>query len=48
MVSTLEMADALTKLPVEKGVTDAEFSQKLLKEHPVYQPILILRQASHN
>ena len=41
MVSTLAMADALTKLLIEKGViTDAEFKQKLLEERAVYQRIL--------
>jgi hypothetical protein len=35
------MADAVTKLLIEKGViTDAEFKQKLLDERAVYQRIL--------
>lgn len=34
------MTDALTKLPIEKGlITDAEFKQKLLEESAVYQRI---------
>ena len=41
MVTTLAMADAVTKLLIEKGViTDAEFKQKLLEERVVYQRIL--------
>jgi hypothetical protein len=41
MVSTLAMADAVTKLLIEKGViTEAEFKQKLLEERPTYQRIL--------
>ena len=41
MVTTLAMADAVTKLLIEKGViTDAEFKQKLLEERAVYQRIL--------
>ena len=41
MVSTLAMADAITKLLIEKGViTEAEFKQKLLEERAVYQKLL--------
>ena len=41
MVSTLAMADAVTKLLIEKGIiTEAEFKQKLLEERAVYQRIL--------
>ena len=41
MVSTLAMADAVTKLLIEKGViTEAEFNEKLLQERAVYQKLL--------
>jgi len=41
MVSTLAMADAVTKLLIEKGViTEAEFNQKLLEERAIYQKLL--------
>ena len=41
MLATLAQNDALTKLPIEKGViTDAELKQKLLEERAVYQRIL--------
>ena len=41
MVTTLAMADAVTKLLIEKGViTETEFKQKLLEERAVYQRIL--------
>ena len=41
MLTTLAMADAVTKLLIEKGViTEAEFKQKLLEERAVYQRIL--------
>jgi hypothetical protein len=41
MVSTLAMADAVTKLLIEKGtITEAEFKEKLLAERAVYQRIL--------
>jgi hypothetical protein len=40
LVTTLAMADAVTKLLIEKGVTDAEFKQKLLEERAVYQRML--------
>ena len=41
MVSTLAMADAVTKLLIEKGViTEAEFKEKLLQERTVYQKLL--------
>jgi hypothetical protein len=41
MVSTLAMADAVTKLLIEKGViTEAEFREKLLEERAAYQKIL--------
>ena len=41
IVTTLAMADAVTKLLIEKGViTEAEFKQKLLEERAVYQRIL--------
>jgi glycerol-3-phosphate cytidylyltransferase-like family protein len=41
MLTTLAMADAVTKLLIEKGViTDAEFKKKLLEERAVYQRIL--------
>ena len=40
-VTALAMADAVTKLLIEKGIiTDAEFKQKLLEERAVYQRIL--------
>ena len=40
MVSTLTMADAVTKLLIEKGViTEAEFKEKLLQERAVYQKL---------
>ena len=37
MVSTLAMADAVTKLLIEKG---AEFKEKLLQERAIYQKLL--------
>jgi hypothetical protein len=41
MLTTLAMADAVTKLLIEKGIiTEAEFKQKLLEERAVYQRIL--------
>ena len=41
MVSTLAIADAVTKLLIEKGViTEAEFKEKLLQERAVYQKLL--------
>jgi hypothetical protein len=41
MVSTLAMADAVTKLLIEKGViTEAEFKEKLFQERAVYQKLL--------
>ena len=41
MVSTLAMADAVTKLLIEKGViTEVEFKEKLLQERAVYQKLL--------
>jgi hypothetical protein len=41
MVTTLAMADAVSKLLIEKGIiTEAEFKQKLLEERAVYQRIL--------
>jgi hypothetical protein len=41
MVSTLAMTDALTKLFIEKGlITQAEFSQKRLKDRVVFYRIL--------
>ena len=41
MVSTLAMADAVTKLLIGKGViTEAEFKQKLLEERAIYQKLL--------
>jgi len=41
IVSTLAMADAVTKLLIEKGViTEAEFKQKLLEERAIYQKLL--------
>jgi len=40
MVPTLAMADAVTKLLIEKGViTEAEFKEKLLQERAVYQKL---------
>ena len=40
MVSTLAMADAVTKLLIEKGViTEAEFKEKLFAERAVYQKL---------
>jgi ribosomal protein S8 len=41
MVSTLAMADAVTKLLIEKGViSEAEFRDKLLEERATYQKLL--------
>jgi hypothetical protein len=41
VLTTLAMADAVTKLLIEKGViTEAEFKQKLLEERAVYQRVL--------
>jgi hypothetical protein len=41
VVSTLAMADAVTKLLIEKGITtEAEFKQKLLEERATYHRIL--------
>jgi hypothetical protein len=41
MVSTLAMANALTKLLIKKGVTtDEEFKKKLGEERATYQAIL--------
>ena len=41
MVSTLAIADAVTKLLIEKGlITEAEYTKKLLEERAVYQRIL--------
>jgi hypothetical protein len=41
MVSTLAMADAVTKILIEKGViSEVEFKRKLLEERAVYQRIL--------
>jgi hypothetical protein len=41
MVTTVAMADAVTKLLIEKGViTDAELKKKLLEDRAVYQRIL--------
>ena len=41
MVSTLAMADAVTKLLIEKGViSETEFKEKLLQERAVYQKLL--------
>jgi hypothetical protein len=41
MVTTLAMADAVTKLLIEKGIiTEAELKRKLLEEREVYQRIL--------
>ena len=41
MVSTLTMANAVTKLLIEKGlITEAEFKEKLLQERAVYQKLL--------
>ena len=41
MVSTLAMADAVTKLLIEKGViSEAEFKEKLFQERAVYQKLL--------
>ena len=41
MVSTLAMADAVTKLLIEKGlITEAEFKEKLLQERAMYQKLL--------
>jgi hypothetical protein len=41
MVSTLAMADAVTKILIEKGViSEAEFKRKLLEERAVYQRLL--------
>ena len=40
MVSTLAMADAVTKLLIEKGViSEAEFKEQLLKERATYQAL---------
>jgi hypothetical protein len=41
MASTLAMADAVTKLLIEKGViSEAEFKEQLLKERATYQTLL--------
>ena len=41
MVTTLAMADAVTKILIEKGViSEAEFKRKLLEERAVYQRLL--------
>ena len=41
VVSTLAMADAVTKLLIEKGViSEAEFNEQLLKERATYQTLL--------
>ena len=41
MLTTLAMADAVTKLLIEKGViTEAELAKKLFDERAVYQRIL--------
>jgi hypothetical protein len=41
MVSTLAMADAVTKLLIQKGViSEAELKEKLLKERATYQALL--------
>jgi hypothetical protein len=41
MVLTLAMADAVTKLLIEKGViSEAEFKEQLLKERATYQTLL--------
>jgi hypothetical protein len=40
MVSTLAMADAVTKLLIAKGViSEAEFKEQLLKERATYQAL---------
>jgi hypothetical protein len=37
MVSTLAMADAVTKLFIEKGIiTEAEFKEKLMEERATF------------
>ena len=47
VVTTLAMADAVTKLLIDKGViTEAEIKQKLLEERAVYQRILIRRHSN--
>jgi mannitol/fructose-specific phosphotransferase system IIA component (Ntr-type) len=41
LVSTPAMADAVTKLLIEKGViSEAEFKEQLLKERATYQTLL--------
>jgi len=41
MVSTSAMADAVTKLLIEKGViSEEEFREKLMEERATYQKIL--------
>jgi hypothetical protein len=46
MVSTLAMANAVTKLLIEKGViSEAEFKEQLLKERATYQRLV--HNASH-
>jgi hypothetical protein len=41
MVSTLAMADAVTKIFIDKDViSEAEFKRKLLEERAVYQRLL--------
>ena len=46
MISTLAMADAVTKLLIKKGlISEAEFKEQLLKERATYQTLLHKRKA---
>jgi hypothetical protein len=46
MVSTLAMANAVTKLLIEKGViSEAEFKEQLLKERATYQRLFCTTQS---
>ena len=40
LVSSLAQTDALAKLLIEKGITQQEFSAKILEERATYQAML--------